>query len=221
MIIVSRSAENGLSWANYGCAVSRSRGESVCSNRKTVSERIANKTVLTLLSDAVRTKEFKAWVQGAMTLAAREHAKDKAENDAAVRLEKDVQTQAALVEKIGNRLIEAGASDFLTARLRAEEIKLRELRHALAKASLPKRATPVTKLDLEVVLALLKNVEKIAEKDPARAREVLATVIEPATLTPGPRWVRDQPVLQKRDGRPRERPSYAGIWLRGRDGDLF
>jgi hypothetical protein len=38
-----------------------------------------------------------------------------------VRLEKEVQAQAAQVERIGNRLIEMGASDFLKARLRTEE----------------------------------------------------------------------------------------------------
>jgi hypothetical protein len=184
MCIVGRKFENGLSWASYGCSVNHSRGIAVCPNRRTVSERIVDKTVMTLLSNAVRSKDSKKWVQESMALAARQHAKEKAANDKAARLEKDVQAQAAVVERIGNRLIEVGASDFLKERLRAEETKLRELRHALAKASLPKGEAPERKVSLEQVLAVLEQVEKVAAKSPARAREVLAGVVEPVTLTP-------------------------------------
>ncbi len=86
----------------------------------------------------------------------------------------------------GDRLIEVGASDFLKERLRAEETKLRELRHALALASVPRSATPAPQVSLDQVLAVLRQIETVAAKSPARAREVLAGVIEPATLTPGP-----------------------------------
>jgi hypothetical protein len=64
----------------------------------------------------VRSKDFKKWVQDAMALVAREHAKRKSANDEVARMEKAVH----------------------------------------------------------------------AAKSPARAREVLAGVIEPAVLTPGP-----------------------------------
>ena len=36
------------------------------------------------------------------------------------------------------------------------------------------------------MLAVLQKIETIAKASPSRAREVLAGVIEPATLTPGP-----------------------------------
>ncbi len=186
MSIVGRKYENGLSWASYGCSVNQSRGESVCPNKKTVSERIADQTVLALLSSAVRSKDFKNWVRDSMALAARQHSKNKAANDAVARLEKDVQTQTAAVERIGNRLIEVGASDFLKERLRAEEAKLRDLRHALAKASIPKQAAPARKVSLDQVLAVLQQVERVAAKSPARAREVLASVMDPVVLTPTP-----------------------------------
>lgn len=114
----------------------------------------------------------------------REHTKQKAANDAVTRLEREVQQQAATVEKVGLRVIEVGASDFLRERLRAEEAKLRDLRHALAKASAPKSPAPTAKVDLSQVLALVAQVEKVAAKSPSRAREVLAGVLEPVTLTP-------------------------------------
>jgi site-specific DNA recombinase len=186
MSITGRKAENGLSWASYGCSANHSRGASVCPNAKTVSERIAGRTVLALLSKAVKSQEFKKWVQDSMTLAARAHEREKAEGDKVSRLEKDVEAQAAIVAKVGDRLIEVGASDFLKERLRAEETKLRELRHALALASVPRSATPAPQVSLDQVLAVLRQIETVAAKSPARAREVLAGVIEPATLTPGP-----------------------------------
>ena len=64
-------------------------------------------------------------------------------------------------------------------------MKLHDLRNALAKASLPK-AGPSPKVDLASVLAVIAQIEKIARKAPAQAREVLAGVIGPAVLTPGP-----------------------------------
>jgi hypothetical protein len=45
------------------------RGDAVCPNRKAVSERIANTTILKLVNDAVKSKDFKRWVQLAMQLA--------------------------------------------------------------------------------------------------------------------------------------------------------
>lgn len=186
MIIVSRSVESGLTWANFGCSVSRSRGTGICANRKTVSERIANRTVLRFVDEAVRSRPFKRWVADAAALAARQHARQREENDAVARLERDVTAQAATVEKIGNRLIEVGASDFLKDRLRAEEAKLRDLRHLLAKASIPRRPAAPPELSLDQVLAIVKRIDSIADAEPARAREALAALIEPATLTPGP-----------------------------------
>jgi hypothetical protein len=62
--------------------------------------------VESILVHALRSKDFKRWVQESMALAARQHSKAKAANDAVIRLEKDVQAQAAAVERIGNRLIE-------------------------------------------------------------------------------------------------------------------
>ena len=136
------------------------------------------------LSKAVRSNNFRKWVQNAMALAAQEHAPEKAANDQVARLEKDVQAQVAVVERIGNRVIEVGASDFLREKLRAEEAKLRDLRNALAKAGVPKNAVQVPEVTLDQVLAVLDHVEKVTEKSPARAREVLAGVIEPVTLNP-------------------------------------
>lgn len=72
MSIVGRKAQDGLTWASYGCSVNHSRGATVCPNSRTVSERIADATVLELLTNAAKSREFKRWVQEAMTLAQRE-----------------------------------------------------------------------------------------------------------------------------------------------------
>lgn len=179
MAIVGRKYEDGLSWGSYGCSVNHSRGASVCSNSKTVSERIVDQSILALLSKAVRSKDFKKWVQNAMALAAQEHAREKAANNQEVRLEREIKDQEAKIQKVGQALIDSPDSDFLHRALRAEEGKLRDLRHALAKASVPKNPAPVPEVTLDQVLSVLDQVEKVAAKSPARVREVLAGVIEP------------------------------------------
>jgi hypothetical protein len=50
----------------------------------------------------------------------------------------------------------------------------------------PQGTAPAPKVSPDQVLALLAQVEKVAERSPAQAREVLASVIEPVTLTPKP-----------------------------------
>jgi hypothetical protein len=47
-------------------------------------------------------------------------------------------------------------------------------------------AAPARKVSLEQVLAVLEQVEKVAAKNPGRAREVLAGVMDPVVLTPTP-----------------------------------
>ena len=69
-------------------------------------------------------------------------------------MENEIQVQARTVEKIGLRLIEVGASDSLTERLRTEEAKLRDLRHSFVTENIAWQGfTPSTKVDLDRVVA--------------------------------------------------------------------
>ena len=91
------------------------------------------------------------------------------------------------MEKLATTLLEVGTSEFLTAKFRQEEEKLREARQAVAAAATRKRtALPAPKITVEQVLDVLKDVERIGRKAPLKARDVLATVIEPVLMTPTP-----------------------------------
>lgn len=118
-----------------------------------------------------------------MAAAERDTRKRSGDDDRASALEKEIEAQVALVAKMGDRLIEMGSSDYLKSKLAAEEKRLREMRRALAKVP---RTAPPRKVPLDEVLALLERVDELALKSRARARDVLATVIEPAVMVPGP-----------------------------------
>ena len=121
------------------------------------------------------------------------HAAVRAGTEARVRedargmkkLEAAVRAQEARVEKVASTLLDVGASEFLTAKLRQEEEKLRDARQALAAAATPKRvARAMPTVTVEQVLAVLDDVERISRDAPRQARDVLATVIEPVILVP-------------------------------------
>jgi site-specific DNA recombinase len=185
LTIVSRSGKDGHRWSNYGCSARHAKGETACSNRKTVSELRVNRAVLGALVEFVRSPNFTTWVQDAMQAA--EAAQTKTEDGTFRKLQTAVQAQEARVEKVASTLLQVGASDFLKAKLRQEEEKLREARQALAVAATPKRtARALPKITIEEVLAVLEDVERIAREAPRQARDVLATVIEPVILNPTP-----------------------------------
>lgn len=185
LTIVSRSGKNGLRWSNYGCGARHAKGETACSNRRTVSELRVNRAVLGALMEFVQSSDFTAWVEDA--IRATEEAQTQPDDGGLRRLEVAVRTQEARVEKVASTLLEVGASEFLKAKLRQEEEKLREMRQALVTAATPKRvARPLPKITVHQVLAVLDDVGRIASEAPRQARDVLATVIEPVVLRPTP-----------------------------------
>ncbi len=185
LTIVSRSGKGGQRWSNYGCAARHAKGATACSNRRTVSELRMNRAVLGALMEFVRSSDFTAWVEEAIHAA--EEARTRPADDGLRKLETAVRAQEARVEKVASTLLEVGASEFLKAKLRQEEEKLRDCRQALVAAAAPRRAArPLPKITMEEVLAVLEDVERIARDAPRQARDVLATVIEPVILNPTP-----------------------------------
>ena len=143
-----------------------------------------NRAVLSAIDEFVRSPSFTNWVADAMRVA--ESAQAKTDDGGLGKLEAAVRAQEARVERVADTLLEVGASDFLKAKLRHEEDKLRDARQTLA-ATIPKRAArSLPKITIEQVLAVLEDVDRIARDAPRRAREVLATVIEPVVLMPTP-----------------------------------
>ena len=131
----------------------------------------------------VRSPSFTRWVEEAIhaALAARSGAKD----GDLTKLEAAVRAQEARVEKVASTLLAVGTSEFLVAKLRQEEERLRDTRQGVAAAVASKRTARVTpKITIEQAMAVLTDVERIGRKAPRQARDVLASVIEPVVLTP-------------------------------------
>jgi site-specific DNA recombinase len=190
MSVVSRTHKAGKSWTNFGCSAHHQKGAAICSNNRTVSELGAGKVILNSLIDFIDSPMFEDWVDQGKREAEAAEAKDKPVDDNVTRLMMTVKAQEAKVERIVSLLLDVGASETLKARLQAEETELRRLRLELKEAKATTQQIPTAHakrekmVATERVLALVRNLQKVARKAPKSAREVLASVIHPVVLRP-------------------------------------
>jgi len=123
-VVVSRRYKDGstdpaLGYANYGCATNRSRGEAICSNVRTISERTLAEGVIRALKEQLTkpnliarfvetfTKRFDQVLRG---------------TDAELRdLERQVERAASRVKNVTAAMAAAGFSEALLAQLKVEE----------------------------------------------------------------------------------------------------
>jgi hypothetical protein len=96
----------------------------------------------------------------------------------------DVKAQEKKAERLLDTITNVGVSEAATRRLKTEEAKLVEMRGkltALARSGKPK-ALPA--INVETLIADLRSLRTLTEKDPAAARESLLRVVESVVLTP-------------------------------------
>jgi hypothetical protein len=179
MSVVGVKKKNGRSYPSLGCSANRSKGDVICPNARTVSEKQADAAVLQGLIEYVESGAFAAWLDE--VVRAEEAARRSGKPPEVVELEADVRKQEARVEKVGRTLLDVGVSDYLRAALRQEEDKLRGLRQQLA-AAIQRQPAPGAKLDVARVAAVMRNLSDVAASDPAEARRVMAEVVESVVL---------------------------------------
>jgi len=169
-------------WANYGCSAHHTKGSTICSNKKTISERRVTESVMQGLVDYVQSPSFKAWVEESTAAAARALARTTGGEE--LRLTAAVLAQAARVEKTLTALIELGVTEAGRARLASEEKKLRDLRRQLAEVSVPPEKRVV--LDLRQAARAFEDIGALVAVDPQAARARLFRYLNPVVLAPVP-----------------------------------
>jgi hypothetical protein len=179
MSIVGTRWKNGVPYASYGCSANRSKGDAICPNAATVSERRANAAVLQGLVEYVESGRFEAWLVEA--IRAEEAASSGDKSPAVQEAEDAVRKQQAKVEKVGRLLLDNEGSEYLGATLKQEEERLRALRQKLA-AALKTQVEPAEKIDVSRVAAVMNDLAAVAGTDPEAARRVLADVVESVVL---------------------------------------
>lgn len=184
MSIVGGTVRGDKRLVNYGCSTHHAKGSTVCSNTKRISERKARQSVVQFAIDFLQSDQFRRWVEAGRRRAqeGQEHALQA--NDKVAAMAAEVRAQEAKVERLVDALTRVEVSESVTRRLKTEEAKLVEMRGrltALARSGKPKELPAI---NVETLIADLRSLRTLTEKDPAAAREALQGVVESVVLKP-------------------------------------
>ena len=184
MSIVGGTVRGDQRLVNYGCSTNHAKGDTVCPNSKRLSERKARQSLVQFAIEFLQSNEFRRWVEAGHRRAREEQERAHQSNDEVSAMTAEVRAQEKRVERLVDGLANVGASESVTKRLKAEEARLVELRGKLATlARRPKPKKPPA-IDVEALIADLRSLRTLTERDPAAARESLLRVVESVVLKP-------------------------------------
>jgi site-specific DNA recombinase len=175
--LAANKVVKGVYYSSLGCNAHRSRGDTICANNMTVSEKKVMGTIISVLTevlnkpanlDAFLTRFNERYVAKAQAATTRSQLDDQLDEAT-----KAVANLTNAIEKTG--------SDALFDRLGEAEQRLQQLRELKAKEPAPKLAQVPAN---DLVKARLKNLVGMLNKDPNKAREALLRATKPFILKP-------------------------------------
>ncbi|MFN0060906.1 MAG: zinc ribbon domain-containing protein [Myxococcaceae bacterium] len=180
MSVVSTKVKAGVRYANFGCAAHHTKGDAVCSNALTVSERKANAAILGALRDVLLAPEaVDRFVNGFNRRLA---TAPKTEVPAG-SLDREISEAEGRVQNLTQAVAQAGWSAALGERLRAEEEHLQALRERKTTAR-TKESRAQLAAHPHVIKSYLHDLAGTLAQDPQTSRPILAKHLGPVTLTP-------------------------------------
>jgi site-specific DNA recombinase len=186
MAVVSRRYKKGVGYANLGCSTHSSRGSTICSNNKTVSQRKATHAIIGALRTQLTTPDLvKRFVDG---VRGRFERLQRDQTDPTDDLTREVAQADARLRNVTDAMARSGFSEALLAQLKTEEERL-----STAKARLAATAATVRPRIIphpRVIEGYIANLLAVLEKDPTRGRETLAKHMPPLVMTPDARGYR-------------------------------
>jgi site-specific DNA recombinase len=190
-VVVSRRYKDGATdrttaYANYGCATNRSRGEAICPNVRTISERkLAEGVVRTLKEQLTKPDLIARFVE---TFSKRFDQVLRGTDTELRDLDRQVERAAGRVKNVTAAMAAAGFSEALLAQLKTEEEALAAAKARRAAATRDER--PKILPHPRVIESYLGRLLDALDRDKARARELLARHMPPLVLTPDGRAYR-------------------------------
>ncbi len=184
MSIVGGTQRGDKRLVNYGCSTYHAKGSVVCTNKKRISERKAQESIIQFTIDYLQSDQFRRWAEAGHRRAQEAQARAVQADDRVAAMESEVATQNRKVERLLDTIMSVGFSEVLSKRVKAEEAKLVEMRGkltALTRSGRPK-APPV--INVDTLIADLRSLRTLREKDPAAARDALHRVVESVVLEP-------------------------------------
>ena len=180
-VIVSRRQQNGgFGYANFGCTVNRSRGDSICANARTVSERKVTQATIGALRAELTTPALLERFQTTFTRAFKESNGGAADREHKA-IEKELANAETRVKNVTAALAKIGFSEALATQLAEEEKRASEVKARLqqASASAPKVLPHPRRIE-----SYVRNLLTVLETDKDAARALLARHMPPLLLTP-------------------------------------
>jgi site-specific DNA recombinase len=182
MSVVSQQCKNGVRYVQFGCNRHWTRGDAVCPNNLTVSEKLLTGRVVDALSKLLRrpdlAKKFYAYFREQLAAEMTRVASD----DDARRFDQQVAAAEQRVKNVTAAIAKLGLDDTLTQQLDAEKQQLqaaREQRAALLTRDTRTKVVP----HASVIERYLRDLVTTLSSDPQQARELLQRHLETVVLT--------------------------------------
>ncbi len=179
-VVVSRRHKNGVTYANYGCTVNRSRGDSICSNARTVSEKKVTHAVIETLKAQLTVPTLLERFQETFTRAFKQANGGEASRERK-EAEKELAAAENRVKNVTCALAKIGFSEALAAQLAEEE---KRVAHAKARLSQAGARTPKVLPHPSRIESYVRNLLAVLEADKDAARALLGRHMPPLVLTP-------------------------------------
>jgi hypothetical protein len=174
-------------YARYGCSARHHKGPSVCANGLTIGEARLTDAVVGALRSYFASPDYERWLAQSYEAYLRARARAARRDDHVARLEGEVRSAEARVEKVTEALARIGYSEPLAAKLRAEEARLLNAREALAGAAPAAKApAPPPSYSREAVLAVVENLAAAVLVKPQKSKALLQAVVEGILMDPSP-----------------------------------
>jgi len=180
MGVTSQHLKAGVRYVQMGCAAHASRGNAICSNALTVSERKLNAAILGALRDELLVPGLlRRFVERVNERVASNRAKPDQE---VARLDRGIQEAERGIRNLTDSLVQIGFSEAVRERLQEEERRLVDLRSARMSLARPApTAKPPSGAQVE---GYVRDLLGTLEADPERGRDLLRRHLGTVTLTP-------------------------------------
>lgn len=176
-VVVGRVQKAGHTYQNLGCGVNRSRGESICANRKTISER----KVLEMLEASLRGLLQPGRVQAFMALH-RKRWEDQVKGADVHEVEAQIRVAEQQARNATDAMVKVGHSPAMASALKGAEERVAAL---LARLEDTTRQMPA--LHPKMVEGVLRQLLRALDSDDvATARGLMLQFMEPLTMTRTP-----------------------------------
>jgi DNA invertase Pin-like site-specific DNA recombinase len=179
-VIVSRRHKNGNSYANFGCTVNRSRGDSICPNSRTVSEKKVTEAVIETLKTQLTAPALLERFVDAFTKAFKQANGGEVSRERK-EMEKELAIAESRVKNVTTSLAKIGFSEALAAQLAIEEKRVCEVKARLSQAGA--RTSKVLPHPRRIE-TYIRNLLAVLEVDKEAAHALLGRHMPPLVLTP-------------------------------------